>query len=210
MERFLTVRSKRGFSLIEAMVAMAILGVGLLAVLKMTYVYIRSNAYTQMRSQISTLAQDKMEELRSYAVSDRVDNFSVFDFNYLVSTSADFTTVENPANHSDIVISGLLSGSNSGAAVTTPWGVKYEVLTAISGGGGYEGSDDPVILSATTNAKVLTVHRHWTVKPVMASGSTPGSGVVADYALLSVDVTWTDQNGEEHKEAIYSCINRRQ
>lgn len=210
MERFLTVRSKRGFSLIEAMVAMAILGVGLLAVLKMTYVYIRSNAYNQMRSQISTLAQDKMEELRSYAVSDRVDNFSVFDFNYLVSTQADFTTVEDPSDHSDIPISGLLSGSNSGTEVTTPWGVRYEVLTVISGGGGYEGSDDPEILNATKDGVAQTVHRHWTVKPVMADGSAPGSGVVADYALLSVDVTWTDQNGEDHEEAIYSCINRRQ
>lgn len=210
MEGFLTVRPKRGFTLIEAMVAMAILGVGLLAVLKMTYVYIRSNSFNQMRSQISTLAQDKMEELRSYAVSDRVDNFSVFDFNYLVSTEAAFTTVENPATSTDIAVSGLLSGSNGGAAVTTPWGVTYEVLTAISGGGGYEGADDPAILTAAKDGKVITVHRHWTVTPLMADGSTPGSGVVADYALLSVDVTWTDQNNEAHKEAIYSCIDRRQ
>jgi prepilin-type N-terminal cleavage/methylation domain-containing protein len=118
---------KRGFTLIEAVIAMAILAVGLLAVMKMTSSYIRANQYNHKMSEAVVFAQDKMEQLRSYATSDRIDRFSVFDFDYLVSTQKDFTSVFDPEPNGglgdDILVDGFLSGGapNNGVPTAPPW-----------------------------------------------------------------------------------------
>ena len=56
-------RSQRGFTIIEVLVAMAILSFGLLAVAGMQVVAIRVNVAAQRLDQATTLAQDKIEEL---------------------------------------------------------------------------------------------------------------------------------------------------
>jgi prepilin-type N-terminal cleavage/methylation domain-containing protein len=61
-QRSLT-RSQRGFSLIEVLVAMAILSFSLLAVAGMQLTAINANVAAQRLDQATTLVQDKIEEL---------------------------------------------------------------------------------------------------------------------------------------------------
>ena len=200
--------AKRGFTLIEVLVAMVIMSIGLLAILRMTAVYIQANTNNLRMGKATSLAQDKMEQLRSYAVSDRVDRLSVFDFDYLVSTSANFTTVLDPATNSNISVNGLLSGP-TGTQVTTPWGTVYEVLyddgthgDIASGDGIYSGTDTQNLL---VSGNQLTVTRVWTVEPV-----TPAGYSLPEYALLTVTSSWIDNGGTNHQIELMSCVNRRQ
>lgn len=197
---------KSGFTLIEVMVAMVIMSVGLLAVLKMAYVYVQTNTQNLQRGQSSVRTQDKMEQLRSYAVSDRVDKFSVFDFDYLVSTNPAFTTVWDPSTSTDIAVPGLLSGSAGGTPVTTSWGVTYEVLNdsgnngdASASDGTYSGSDTQV--DAATSQ---TIQRLFTVTPFPAGAARPS------YATIEVTTSWTDKAGIHHDVHLKSVVNRRQ
>ena len=65
-----------GFTLIEVLVALAVMAIGLLAVAKMTYMSVRSNIRNQQAGSGVVAAQSKMEQLRGYARSDRADRFS--------------------------------------------------------------------------------------------------------------------------------------
>lgn len=195
--------SRRGFTLIEVMVSMVIMSVGLLAVLKMAYVYVASNTRNLERGQASVRAQDKMEQLRSYAVSDRVDKFSVFDFDYVVSTSPTFTTVLSPPS-TDIPIPGLLSGP-AGSPVTTPWGTVYEVLYDDGTHGDTNAGDGTYTNSDVGYGQAgLQVNRVYSVKPYPVGSTRP------TYAILTVTSTWTDKSGDTSSIELKSVINRRQ
>ena len=201
---------KRGFTLVEVMISMVILSVGLLAVLKMAYVYTQGNSYNLEMGKASSVAQDKMETLRSYATSDRVDKYSVFDFDYITSTEKNFTTVWDPVANAGIAVHGLLSGSNGGSVPIIPWGTKYEVLYDDGTNGDMTGGDkiytgsDTVNLMAVATAAPLLVNRRWTVEPYPHNVAKP------DYANLEVDVYWTDRSGKDHQIVLKSVINRRQ
>ncbi|MGD8372748.1 MAG: prepilin-type N-terminal cleavage/methylation domain-containing protein, partial [Syntrophobacterales bacterium] len=69
-------RGESGFTLIEILIAIAILAFGLLAVATMQVTGIRTNARANSMSQGLTLAQDKVEELisLSYDHSDLLDS----------------------------------------------------------------------------------------------------------------------------------------
>ncbi len=59
------MNDEMGFSLLEAMIALLILAVGLLAVAGLMTMTIRTNAYGNHLTEASTSAQAKMEEFRS-------------------------------------------------------------------------------------------------------------------------------------------------
>jgi len=64
-------RNEKGFTLIEVIIAIAILSVGLLALASMQVAAIKGNAHANRLTEATTLAQDKVEELISlqYTVS---------------------------------------------------------------------------------------------------------------------------------------------
>lgn len=57
--------SRRAFTLIEVLVALVVLGVGLLALAKMSIVYVRATNQSHQSSEGVLLAQDKMENCGS-------------------------------------------------------------------------------------------------------------------------------------------------
>ena len=59
--------NNKGFTLIEILIAICILGFGLLATAQMQAMAIKGNAFANKTTMGSTLAQNKMEELRGLA-----------------------------------------------------------------------------------------------------------------------------------------------
>jgi hypothetical protein len=156
------------------------------------------------------VAQTKMDELRSFARSDRQDNFSPFDFDYLISTASVFASVVKPGG-TDEVISGLLSGSNGGGRKWIDWDgsggseptdgdTVYNVLSL--SGGVYSMSDEVKVFAGDANSPAIIVQRQWTVTPD-ATNDPP------QYAMLAVKCWWTDRQGD-HEVNLASCVFRRQ
>lgn len=223
---------RRGFTLVETLVAMVVLGVGLLAIAKMSMYYIRSNVAAHTISEAAVLAQEKMEQLRSYATSERADNFSVFDFNYLTSTDPCFTTVADPpvgyAGSTVKNVPGLLSGGVAGtgtctgvtgAPLATTMGTTYEVMydtgaalvtnpnygDDTAGDGVWTGADRIYLDTVSTTAGTgFFVTRRWMVEPMVAANGR------TSFARLAVESYWTDQFGAEHDIRIESLVHMRQ
>ncbi len=59
------ITDPQGFTLLEILIAVAILAIGLLAVASMATIVIKSNAASNRLSIASTLVQDKLEEIRA-------------------------------------------------------------------------------------------------------------------------------------------------
>ncbi len=59
------IAEPQGFTLLEILIAVAILAIGLLAVASMGTIVIKSNAASNRLSIASTLVQDKLEEIRA-------------------------------------------------------------------------------------------------------------------------------------------------
>lgn len=202
----------RGFTLIEVLVTMVVLAVGLLSTVRMSLVYMNSNTFNNMMSQATMLAQEKMEQLRSYARSERADFYSPLDFDYLVSTSSNFTSVsDRAATPSNIVIHGLLSGGNGGSAVTAD--TTYDVLydngsngDATGGDGVYSFQDTRTVPGATAGT-TFDVTRVWSVEPI---NTDPGDPNRIDMARLTVTASWKDQFGASREVVLESVVNRRQ
>jgi prepilin-type N-terminal cleavage/methylation domain-containing protein len=58
-------QTARGFSLVEALVAMAVFSVGLTALMPLAISQVRGNDEASVRSEAVALAQEKLEELRA-------------------------------------------------------------------------------------------------------------------------------------------------
>lgn len=63
----MTLSKNEGFTFIEVLQAMALSGIGLLALSSLTVATIHADAKARRMTTAATLAQDKMEELRSLA-----------------------------------------------------------------------------------------------------------------------------------------------
>jgi prepilin-type N-terminal cleavage/methylation domain-containing protein len=200
--------NRKGFTLVEMMVALVIFTIGLLAVVQMSLLYVQANTYNHRYSASVAVAQTKMDELRSFARSDRQDNFSPFDFDYLVSTASVFASVVKPGG-TDEEIAGLLSGAGGvgrkvidwdGSGTETDGDSIYDVLSL--NGGVYSMSDEVRVFAGDANSPAIIVQRRWTVTPD-ATNDPP------QYAMLAVKCWWTDRQGD-HEVNLASCVFRRQ
>lgn len=61
------LRNGRGFTLIEILVAIAILSIALLGLVSLTVMVIKSDSFSKSMTTATTLANDKMEELKKTA-----------------------------------------------------------------------------------------------------------------------------------------------
>jgi prepilin-type N-terminal cleavage/methylation domain-containing protein len=68
--KFSKIQSEKGFSLIEVVIAMAILSVGLLAIASMQISAIKVNSTARDMTERSTVAQDKLEKLVAMPYND--------------------------------------------------------------------------------------------------------------------------------------------
>lgn len=201
------MRRRDGFTLVEVLVALAILAVGLLAVAKMTFMAVRSNIRNQQASSGVVAAQSKMEQLRGYARSDRADRFSPLDFDYLVSRQKNFASLLNPGTPpTNFVVDGLLSGgAGGGTAKAAPWdpSLVFDVLT--DNGSGVYSYEDPAPIRVQGVADNFWVKRTWSVQPI----TDPVTGET-NFARLTVNAKWTDQNNVGKEITLTSLVHRRQ
>lgn len=70
--KMVSIENNKGFSLIEILVAMAILSVGLLGTAALTAGIIRGNQVSNKVTTATTLAQDKMEDIKRLGYSNTV------------------------------------------------------------------------------------------------------------------------------------------
>lgn len=63
------IKNKKGFTLMECMIAMVILAIGLLAMAQLQYTVIRGNAYSKQAMIANNLVYSKMEELKKQSLS---------------------------------------------------------------------------------------------------------------------------------------------
>lgn len=66
---------QRAFGLIEALIALAILGAGLLAVVRMQMTVINSSSVSKQRTEATALCQKRVEELRSFVSLEKYDTY---------------------------------------------------------------------------------------------------------------------------------------
>ncbi|SEM06372.1 N-terminal methylation site-containing protein [Syntrophus gentianae] len=74
-----SIINKRGFTLIEIMVAMFFLLTALLGLLSLTTSVVKGNAFSKMTTMANTLAKSKIEELKGYNYDD-LSAGSVIDY----------------------------------------------------------------------------------------------------------------------------------
>lgn len=216
--------AKRGFTLIEVLVALVVMAIGLLALARLNVVYLRATDQAHQISEGVLLAQDKMEDLRKYAIADQPGNYSVFDFDYLTSTTAVFTSVADPpGSGTSKPVAGLLAGAAAPGAALTPTtgGTVYEVLyddgasshgDATAGDKVYSNSDTVDTRSQAKGAAGAgtgaLIRRVWSVEPITLQ--TVSGQPVVDYARLTVEAEWVDKQDQPHRVHLESLAHRRQ
>ena len=94
------VKGSKGFTVIEVLIALAILSVGILALVSMMIQVVKANAFSDKMTEAAALVQDKMEELRRLQYTD--DQLTNRGDNNDVSTDAQGTlALFTSPDHSD-------------------------------------------------------------------------------------------------------------
>jgi prepilin-type N-terminal cleavage/methylation domain-containing protein len=132
--RLLTVRCQRGFSLLEVLIATTLAASALIGLGQLVALAIDANRHAQAATIVTLLAQQKMEELRSFAWS--VDVLGVAATDSRLSPSPGNTLNENVDGFCDFAdASGRPLGETSpmpaGAVYVRRWSI--EPLPAFSG-----------------------------------------------------------------------------
>jgi len=79
-------RNDKGFTLLEILVAVTLLSIGLLGIAGLTVGIMRGNRHSKMATTATTLAQDRMEEIRRRDYSDVTEtNFPDEDYNTMTN-----------------------------------------------------------------------------------------------------------------------------
>lgn len=99
-------QDKKGFTLLETMVALAIFTVGILGIGAMLIYSTRMRVFNRQLNYAVTLAHAKMEDLRKVGIREiDIRYSSVLNFNYLLSRKADYGIIQG------YPLPGLLSGA---------------------------------------------------------------------------------------------------
>lgn len=154
------IRTEAGYTLVEVMVAMAVLIIGIVALLPMIAINIRSNLASRTYSIANFLAQEKLEKVRSWPLYDDIsptvgpygitdNNLELFsdEFNVAVKNWAVNFTRKTKLLHNGYTTScnGILFGSSVDEGTFTNGAAMGLSLNTGNvdpcGGGGYRGED---------------------------------------------------------------------
>ncbi|WP_284618230.1 type IV pilus modification PilV family protein [Aquabacterium humicola] len=96
MKRRITFRRQQGFSLLESMIALVIMAFGLLAIAGVSLKLARSEDVARQRGEAARLAQEKIEEFRSYTQIDTAAGVNAWES---MGSGATTDSVGNGANY---------------------------------------------------------------------------------------------------------------
>ena len=104
------LRDDNGFTLLEILVAITLLCIGLLAMAALTAGIMRGNLFSNQLTTATTLAQDKMEDIRrlGYSGTPTSDTTTTEDYNSIPNYPAykrvTFTDVGNPTGMKTVTV----------------------------------------------------------------------------------------------------------
>lgn len=83
MQNTLKLHHDKGFMMIEVILAIAIIAIGLFAVMSLTAIVIKGNAHSKMVTTATTLAQDKIEYFKGIGYDNVLGTYTVYTDYYL-------------------------------------------------------------------------------------------------------------------------------
>lgn len=173
-----TLRKEKGIGLIEIMVSLIVVAVGILGITKLQSSVVRSASDANNRAMAATLAQNKIDELRSFAYLDG-DSLTPANGEYAFSQITDNNSlVENTHTPSGTIISGTGNGQ-MGAPENTTFTLSWKLL-----GNYYYDSTSPLTVAAANN-----------------------SGDLPDFKVVEVVVNWVDIDGTQQKYTARTVID---
>lgn len=172
------IKLNKGFSLIEVLIALVVVGFGILAISQLQGTFIKSTSNANQRSVAVSIAQKKIDDLRSYSKLTSSTAWSP----YSVATSEiAFTHIQT----------GASTPSGEGGA---PSGSSYVAA-----------GDIPVGNTTYTLSWTVQDYMHTAAltAPVV---STPSTGY-PDMKLVAVRVDWVDEVGEAQQVILNTVID---
>jgi type IV pilus assembly protein PilV len=98
------LKDKKGFTLLEVMIAMVILAIGLLGLASMHIMAIKGNSFGQQMTVASTMAQNQLEQLRQTTGTLVNGNDTVTDQNGITYTRQWTVTLNSPQQGTTTVV----------------------------------------------------------------------------------------------------------
>jgi len=187
----------RGFSLIEVMIALLVLALGILGISKLQGTLIRNSSDANQRSVAASLAQMKIDDLKSYVLMNRAD----VDGDGLIEDTAD-----------DAWQAGLLTTQQSFSYIASNQGGAAD--SSPDNAGDFNRSQ---LINGDLTFQNYIFNLSWTVgdyyfddadadplTPEVAS-TTPSGDI--DFKTVEVTVTWDDEWGAQQQVVLSTVID---
>lgn len=188
------VRANKGFSLIEVMIALVILAVGILGISKLQGVLIKNSSNANQRSVAISIAQKKIDDLKSYAV---LGASGVSPAWVAGASTANLTAASLAYMH--------IESDKGGSASPASGAVASLDLLA------YNASTVPTHIIQAGNAEYKlnwdVVDYMHTVALSIPIASTPASGDYSDMKLVTVTVAWNDETGISQNVSLKTVLD---
>ena len=162
-------RTFRGIGLVEVLITLVVLAVGILGIAKLQTTLVRSGSDTKSRAVGLHLAQEKLEDLRSFSRTLPVEDADGNPISWSAATQKAYSHIQGEINDTETGCSTACEGGT---------------ITA----GQHTRSD-------TTYTLMWEVENYCDANPC---ASTPTYPEYADYKRVRVRVNWSDQAGQQH------------
>lgn len=176
------MKKQRGFSLVEALIAFLVVGVGIVALVKLEGLYLQSSSSSKARTVALSLAQEKLDDLKAFT---------------------QLNTTANQFAYTDIAGSVSFNSSTQAYSCTGCAGG-----TLISGGS-LKFPSGTVSTSLVPNSNT-TYWLGWSVENDCWNGTTMtntcGSGVTPDQKRITVTVSWVDEKNAVQAATLQGTI----
>ncbi|MFQ5780144.1 MAG: prepilin-type N-terminal cleavage/methylation domain-containing protein [Nitrospiria bacterium] len=192
------LKGKKGFTLLEVLIALVILSIGLLGVLGMIASSVRGNTFSQQVSIATNLAQDRIEEMKNVPF-DALFKPSLADQSFSDDTAPD------PVKNYDLAGNPDITPNNDGTGTTCTNGAPPPC-------GDVSNTDQiwtyalPVTINEKTYNQIWTVERNPTINATVG-GAVQNVAVTASMKIESI-VSWNDAAGRPHSVQVATIITR--
>jgi Tfp pilus assembly protein PilV len=179
-------KRQTGVGLIEALVAALVFALGITALVKLQGTFFKNSSAANAHSIAMTIAQEKLEDLRGFQISDSSDG-DIFDFTSIGTNTGGRCTEQTDNNTCTVSLAS--TGANQNITVgNTGFSRNWTVTDYYFDSAGVLCTPFPT--GTTPNTCVAS------------SNTSP------DQKRITVNVTWTDTDGSAQSLALDGLINR--